>query len=64
MGVGDGKKRGSRYRSTESDLEADTGLPDDVTLEELDERARRVAKALMGYKPETQEVLKERRKDR
>ena len=45
-----GKKIGSRYRSTEADLEADTGLPDDVTLEELDERASILAKALKGGK--------------
>ena len=55
-----GKEVDSRYRSTEGELEMDTGLPDDVTLEELDERARRVAKALMGDRKASGEGRRER----
>ena len=50
----------SRDRSTESDLEVATGLPDGVTWEALDERAGRVAKALMGNKKASGEGGQER----
>ena len=55
----------SRYQSTEAELEIemDMSLPEGVTLEELDERASILARALMGSKPETHEMLKERRRD-
>ena len=60
-----GKEVNSRYQPTKAELEMemDTGLPDGVTLEELDERASVLAKALMGAKPEMHEILKERRRD-
>ena len=45
------------------EIEMDMSLPEGVTLEELDERASILARALMGSKPETHEMLKERRRD-
>ena len=48
MGGKRGEKKGSRHRSVDGELDMDMGLPEGVTWEALDERARRVAKALMG----------------
>ena len=58
MGAKD--KKDSRYQSTGADLEMDTGLPDDVTLEELDGKAVALAKALMGGKKASGEERRER----
>ncbi len=65
MGAKDDKKRvvevvDSRYQPSKAELEMDTGLPDDVTLEELDAKAVVLAKALMGDKRASGEGRQER----